>query len=66
MLNRVTTADPTNIFGHLDSNGIVIIANPYGVFFQNGSVVNVGGLIAAAGQVSTADFTSGQASISPT
>ena len=60
VLNRVTSADPTNIFGHLDSNGIVIIANPYGVFFQNGSVVNVGGLIAGAGKISDADFTAGR------
>ena len=60
VLNRVTTADPTNIFGTLQANGIVIISNPYGVFFQNGSVVNVGGLIAGAGQVSAAEFTKGK------
>ena len=60
VLNRVTTPDPTNIFGHLESNGIVIISNPYGVFFQNGSVVNVGGLIAGAGKIGDADFTAGK------
>ena len=60
VLNRVTSLDPTNIFGTLQANGIVVIANPYGVFFQNGSVVNVGGLIAGAGKVSAADFTRGK------
>ena len=60
VLNRVLTPDPTNIFGHLEANGIVIISNPYGVFFQNGSVVNVGGLIAGAGKISDADFTAGK------
>ncbi len=60
VLNRVTTPDPTNIFGRLESNGIVVISNPYGVFFQNGSVVNVGGLVAGAGKISTADFTAGK------
>ena len=60
VLNRVLTPDPTNIFGTLESNGIVIIANPYGVFFQNGAVVNVGGLIAGAGQISNADFAAGK------
>ncbi len=60
VLNRVTTPDPTNIFGQLQSNGIVIISNPYGVFFQNGSVVNVGGLIAGAGKISDADFAAGK------
>ncbi len=60
VLNRVTTPDPTNIFGQLQSNGIVVISNPYGVFFRNGSVVNVGGLIAGAGKISDADFTAGK------
>ncbi len=60
VLNRVLTPDPTNIFGSLQSNGIVIITNPYGVFFQNGSVVNVGGLVAGAGKISDADFSAGK------
>ena len=60
VLNRVISPNPTNIFGQLQANGIVYIVNPYGVYFQNGSVLNVGGLIAAAGHISDQDFAAGR------
>ncbi len=59
VLNRVLSPNPTNIFGQIQANGNVYIANPYGVFFRNGAVLNVGGLYAGAGKISDADFTSG-------
>ncbi len=58
VLNRITGPDPTRIAGTLLSNGIVYIANPSGVFFAHGSLVNVGGIYAAAGTISNADFLS--------
>ena len=64
VLNRVTDANPTRIFGTLESNGRIVLLNPYGIFFENGSVINIGGLVAAAGNMSDSDFLSGNATIS--
>ena len=55
VLNRVH-GDATHIDGGLFANGIVYIVNPAGVFFGGGSVVDVGGLYAAAGDISDGDF----------
>jgi filamentous hemagglutinin family protein len=60
VLNRVTDGNPTRIFGQLKANGHVTLVNPSGVFFQNGAMVNVGGIIAAAGKISDADFLAGR------
>jgi filamentous hemagglutinin family protein len=56
VLNRITGPDPSTIAGSLQSNGIVYIANPAGVYFAHGALVNVGGIYAAAGRISNADF----------
>lgn len=56
VLNRITGPDPSVIAGTLQSNGIVYIANPAGVYFANGALVDVGGIYAAAGRISNADF----------
>ena len=63
-LNRVTAPNPSQIFGTLTSNGRIVLANPYGIFFQNGSVVNVGGIIAGAGNISNSDFLAGRINFS--
>ena len=56
-LNRVTADfDGTQINGSLRSNGILFFVNPAGVYFGNGAVVDVGGIYAAAGSISDADF----------
>ncbi|MEQ1851697.1 MAG: filamentous hemagglutinin N-terminal domain-containing protein, partial [Chthoniobacteraceae bacterium] len=59
-LNRVTEPNPSHIFGTLTSNGQIVLANPYGIFFESGSVINVGGIIAAAGHISDSDFLAGR------
>lgn len=59
VLNRITSSDPTKINGTLQANGIVYIVNPAGVYFGNGALVNVGGIYAAAGNISNKDFTRG-------
>jgi filamentous hemagglutinin family protein len=59
VLNRITSADPSMINGHISSNGIVYFANPAGVIFGPNSVLNVGGIYAAAGNISNSDFMRG-------
>lgn len=56
VLNRVLNGDPTRIDGSLLANGKVYIANPAGVFFGGSAVVDVAGLIAAAGELGADDF----------
>ncbi len=59
VLNRITSGEPTEIMGSLLANGQVFIVNPSGVIFGQGSVVNVGALYAAAGNLSNTDFLTG-------
>jgi filamentous hemagglutinin family protein len=59
VLNRVSGDGPTSILGSLLANGNVYIANPAGIYFGKDSYVNVGGLVAAAGQISDQDFLQG-------
>ncbi|HRU05160.1 MAG TPA: filamentous hemagglutinin N-terminal domain-containing protein, partial [Candidatus Brocadiia bacterium] len=59
VLNRILTADPTVIAGTLRANGIVYIVNPAGVYFSQGALVDVGGIYAAAANISNADFLNG-------
>lgn len=59
VLNRINSAAPTRIDGSLSANGRVYIVNPAGVVFGQGSVVNVSGLFAAAGNISDRDFVNG-------
>ena len=58
VLNRVF-GDATRIEGSLFANGIVYILNPAGIFLDGNAVVEVGGLVAAAGSISDADFAAG-------
>ncbi|NNM26348.1 MAG: filamentous hemagglutinin N-terminal domain-containing protein, partial [Phycisphaerales bacterium] len=60
VLNRITGPEPTVIQGQLMANGQVYVVNPAGVAFTNGAVVNVGGLYAAAGDLSNEDFLAGE------
>lgn len=59
VLNRISGGSPTQIDGSLIANGIVYIVNPAGVVFGQGSMVNVGGLHAAAASMSNTDFIRG-------
>ncbi|VFN06333.1 MAG: filamentous hemagglutinin family N-terminal domain-containing protein [Candidatus Kentron sp. G] len=43
-LNRVSSQSPSQIFGRLSANGQVMLVNPSGVVFGQGSQVNVGGI----------------------
>lgn len=59
-LNRTLQNDPSRIFGTLSSNGDVILLNPHGVLFGEGSRVDVNGLLASTGRMSDEDFLNGR------
>ncbi|UYV13421.1 MAG: filamentous hemagglutinin N-terminal domain-containing protein [Phycisphaera sp.] len=56
VLNRITGNDPSIIAGSLLANGQVYIVNPAGIYFTGTSIVDVGGLYAAAGNMTNQDF----------
>jgi filamentous hemagglutinin family protein len=55
-LNKVVGGSLSEIAGHLQSNGKVILSNPNGIIFHKGSKVDVGGLIATTKDVFTKDY----------
>ena len=60
ILNRISSDAPSMIMGSMMSNGRVYFINRAGVIFGASSTVNVGGLFAAAGNMSTQDFKAGR------
>jgi filamentous hemagglutinin family protein len=59
-LNRVLGSDPSALLGKLNANGQVWLLNPNGILFGQSAQVNVGGLVAAALNLSDADFLAGK------
>jgi len=59
VLNRILGPSPTTIDGTLLANGRVYFANPAGVIFGPNSIINVGGIYAAAAQITDTDFLNG-------
>ncbi|MCM8531116.1 MAG: filamentous hemagglutinin N-terminal domain-containing protein, partial [Lentisphaeraceae bacterium] len=59
LLNRINGSSPSMIDGTINANGNVYFINPAGVYFGQNSVINVGGLFAAAGNISNDDFMAG-------
>ncbi len=59
VLNRISSAEPSQIMGTLTANGIVYFVNPAGVTFGPDSVVDVARLHAAAGDITDEDFLDG-------
>ena len=59
-LNRVTSSDPSYIFGTLQANGKIILVNPNGVLFANGAKVDVGSIIASTLKMADKDYLSDQ------
>lgn len=58
-LNRVTSNDPSKIFGKLTSNGDLWLVNPNGVFFGNKAQIDVNGLVATTSNITNSNFTNG-------
>ena len=59
-LNRVMSADPSQIFGRISANGQVVLTNPAGVYFGAGARVDVGGLVATTKSIGDTDFMAGK------
>ncbi|MFA6539616.1 MAG: filamentous hemagglutinin N-terminal domain-containing protein, partial [Negativicutes bacterium] len=55
-LNRIVGNNPSAIYGQLNANGIVYLANPNGMYFAPGAQVNVAGLIATTSHVDPLAF----------
>ena len=56
VLNRVVTANPSQIFGTLQGNGQVFLINPGGVLVGAGGQVNTASFMASTRDISTEDF----------
>ncbi|MES2686009.1 MAG: filamentous hemagglutinin N-terminal domain-containing protein [Pseudomonadota bacterium] len=64
VLNRVSAAtNASQISGALSADGMVMLMNPHGVLFNQGSSVNVGALIATTGTIDENTFTNTSAQI---
>jgi len=61
-LNRVNSAEASQIDGTLTANGNVIIINPNGVMFGRGANIDVNGLIATTANISNQNFMAGKMS----
>ncbi len=59
-LNRVNSPDPSQIAGHINANGTVVLVNQNGVVFDQGAQVNVGGLMVSTAGISTRNYMAGK------
>ena len=60
-LNRINANQgPSQIFGTLSATGKIILINQAGIFFNSGSHVDVGGLIASTAGITNKNFLQGQ------
>jgi len=60
VLNRILSANPTNIDGTLLANGRVFFVNPAGVYIGAGTRINVNQLVASGLGISDSDFINGR------
>ena len=60
LLNRVTGAAPSQIFGQMSANGQVVLLNPNGVTFGKDGTVSAAGLTASTLNTTDADFMAGR------
>ena len=59
-VNRVTASmAPSQILGSVNANGNIVVINPNGVIFGQGSRVDVNGIIATTSNISNQNFMSG-------
>lgn len=59
--NRIGDANPSQIFGRLEANGIVVLQNPAGFHFGKEAFVSAAGLFITTSPVLPADFAPGAA-----
>ncbi len=58
-VNRVHDMNPSKILGTLSANGNIVLINPNGVFFGQGSKVDVNGIIATTSDVKNSEVMAG-------
>lgn len=58
-LNRILGQDPSVILGQLTADGRLVLVNPNGILFGEGSRVDVSGLIATTHDIANDDFLGG-------
>ncbi len=59
-LNRVISAQPSQIAGHIMANGQIAIVNQSGVVFYRGATVDTAGLVVSASGITNQDFMAGR------
>ena len=59
MLNRVTSANPSQILGQLNANGQVVLVNPNGILFGKDGSVNANSFTASTLGITDANFMAG-------
>ena len=63
-LNRVVGPDPSAIAGRITANGNVVLVNPSGVVFEQGSQVNVNSLVISTADIANKAFMAGKTNFS--
>jgi filamentous hemagglutinin family protein len=61
VFNEIGSANPSQIFGNLNANGTIILANAHGFYFGPNSMISVGGSFIATTAPITPDFGAGSA-----
>src|SRR5690554_4352640 len=59
-LNRVTGVDPSAILGSMSATGQIVLVNPNGILFGEGSRIDAAGLVATTHDIDDGNFMSGQ------
>jgi filamentous hemagglutinin family protein len=59
-LNRVTSADPSQIAGKITANGQVVVVNQSGVLFTKGAQVNAQSVVVSAAGITNQNFMAGR------
>lgn len=49
--NRIADVNPSQVWGSIQANGVVVLMNPNGFYFGSGASVEVGGLVATTARV---------------
>ena len=60
-VNHINSIDVSTISGQISANGQIVLINPNGLIFSEGSKVNVGGIVASGLNINSESFLNGSA-----